>query len=110
MVAVRETFPRRSARYRASVNNDSEPALCVQGPSSQRTQIIRHIAELSQHSRVREIAGGRITSAAERDRAGMAHRFTEIVRTLYRGGWIRASMGSPTMMLLSATSNGNATK
>src|SRR5882672_2436403 len=28
-VAVRETVPRRSARYRATVNNDSEPALCV---------------------------------------------------------------------------------
>jgi hypothetical protein len=29
MVAVRETVPRRSARYRATVNNDSDPGLCV---------------------------------------------------------------------------------
>jgi hypothetical protein len=35
---------------------------------SQRTQIIRHDAELSQDSSIMEIASGRITSAAERDR------------------------------------------
>jgi hypothetical protein len=32
----------------------------------QRTQIIWHVAELSQHGRIAEIASSRITSAAER--------------------------------------------
>jgi hypothetical protein len=43
----------------------------VAGDNSQRTQILRHIAELSQHGRIAEIAGRRITSATERDRACM---------------------------------------
>jgi hypothetical protein len=44
MVAVRETVPRRSARYRASVNNDSEPALCVRVNRQNKPKIIRHDA------------------------------------------------------------------
>jgi hypothetical protein len=45
---------------------------------SQRTQIIRHFADLSQHSRILEIAGRRITSAAERDRTGMSATWDEL--------------------------------
>jgi hypothetical protein len=46
MVTARETVPRRcAARYTATVNNDSDPASCVR--SSQRTQVIRHIAEVA---------------------------------------------------------------
>ena len=52
---------------------------------SQRTQIIRHVAELSQHGRIVEIAGSRITSAAERDRTCMTQYFPKTLRTLYRG-------------------------
>jgi hypothetical protein len=64
-VAVRETVPRRSARYRATVNNDSDSALRPKR-SSQRIQIIRHVAELSQYGRIVEIAGsnGRIVEVA----------------------------------------------
>jgi hypothetical protein len=53
--------------------------------TSQRTQIIRHIAELSQHSRIAEIAGCWITGAAECDRASMTQYFPKTLRTLYRG-------------------------
>jgi len=40
--------------------------------SSQRTQIIRHVAELSQYGRIVKIAGSRIASATEPS-AGMAN-------------------------------------
>jgi hypothetical protein len=40
-------------------------------PSLQRTQIIRHIAELPDHLGITEIAGSRVTRAAECDRADM---------------------------------------
>ena len=51
---------------------------------SQRAQIIRHVAELSQHGRIAEIAGCRMTCAAERDRACMPQDFPKTLRTLYR--------------------------
>jgi hypothetical protein len=56
--------------------------------SSQRTQIIRHIAELSQHSRIAEIACSGIAGAAG-DRVGVAQHFPKTMRTLYGGcgGW-----------------------
>ena len=38
-------------------------------PTSQRTQVVRHVAELLDHLGVAEIAGGRITGAAERNGA-----------------------------------------
>jgi hypothetical protein len=40
----------------------------------QRTQIIWHVAELSQHSGIAEIPGRRITSATERAAAGVGGR------------------------------------
>ena len=43
----------------------------VRRDPSQRTQIIRHVTELSQHSRIAEIARRGITNAAECDRARM---------------------------------------
>src|ERR1700684_156865 len=57
--------------------------------SSQRTQIIRHVAKLSQHSGVVKVADSWIASATERDRACMAQDFPKTLRTLYRGcrGW-----------------------
>src|ERR1700677_4856889 len=53
--------------------------------SSQRTQIIRHVAKLSQHSGIAKVAGSWIASATERDRACMAQHFPETLSTLYRG-------------------------
>jgi hypothetical protein len=41
----------------------------------QRTQIIWHVAELSQHGRIAEIASSRITSAAERGCAAIDRVF-----------------------------------
>jgi hypothetical protein len=59
---------------------------CVIVPAtSQRPQIIRHVAELSQHSCIAEIAGRRITCATERDRTCMAQYLPKALRTLYRG-------------------------
>src|ERR1700730_3075052 len=58
---------------------------CNFAATSQRTQIIRHIAELSQHSRTAQIAALRITSATERDRSCMTQYFPKTLRTLYRG-------------------------
>jgi hypothetical protein len=57
--------------------------------SSQRTQIIRHVAKFSQHSGIVKVAGSRIARAAERDRACVAQHFPKTLRTLYRGcrGW-----------------------
>jgi hypothetical protein len=52
---------------------------------SQRTQIIRHVAEFSKHGRIVEIAGSWITSATERDRTCMTQYFPKTLRTLYRG-------------------------
>src|SRR5258706_7386412 len=52
---------------------------------SQSTQIIRHVADLSQHSRIAELAGRWITSATERNRACMAQYFPKTFCTLYRG-------------------------
>jgi hypothetical protein len=78
--------------------------------SSQRTQIIRHIPELAQHGRIAEIARGGSASTVERDRACMAQHFPETLRTLYRGDRAGHSIGSPTTMLSSPTSNGNSTK
>jgi hypothetical protein len=40
--------------------------------SSQRTQIVRHFAELADQLRVAKIPGGEIAAAAERDRADEA--------------------------------------
>jgi hypothetical protein len=54
-------------------------------PLSQRTQTIRHVAELSQHSRIAKIAGRWITSAAKRDRARMTQYLPKTFGTLYRG-------------------------
>jgi hypothetical protein len=49
--------------------------------TSQRTQIVRHVAELSQHSRIAEITRGRIARAAECDRACMTQYFPKTLRT-----------------------------
>ena len=40
-------------------------------PTSQRTQVVRHVAELLDHLGVAEIAGGWITRSAKRDRANV---------------------------------------
>ena len=57
---VARSFKRLRASMPQSVRRDP----------SQRTQIVRHVVELSQHiSRIAEIAGGRIAGAAKRDRA-----------------------------------------
>jgi hypothetical protein len=53
---------------------------------SQRTQIIRHVAELSQNSRIAEIAGRWVTSTAERDRSRVAQYSPKTLRTPYRSG------------------------
>jgi hypothetical protein len=53
---------------------------------SQRAQIIRHVAELLQDSRIAEIAGRWITSATKRDRSRMAQYFPKTLRTPYRSG------------------------
>ena len=53
--------------------------------ASQRTQIIRHVAELSQHRRIVEIAGRRIARATERDCTSMTQHFPRTLRPLYRG-------------------------
>jgi hypothetical protein len=53
--------------------------------SSQRTQIVRHVAEFSQHSGIVEFASGGITSSAECDRTGMAQYLPKTLRALYRG-------------------------
>jgi hypothetical protein len=45
---------------------------CINSFSSQRTQVIWHIAELPDHLGIAEIAGGKITGAAERDGADVA--------------------------------------
>jgi hypothetical protein len=50
----------------------------------QRTQIVRHVAELSDQLGVAEIAGGRITGAAECDRADMAY-INVVLLVAYRG-------------------------
>jgi hypothetical protein len=76
-----KTVQRRSARYRAIVNNDSDSA----ETPSKRTQIFRHVAELPQHGRIAEVAGSWIVGAAERNRARMAPHFPKTLRTLYRG-------------------------
>src|SRR5713226_8187784 len=55
----------RPARL-ATRATSSESAACP-CHALQRTQIIRHVAELSDHFGVAEIAGGRITGAAECD-------------------------------------------
>jgi hypothetical protein len=52
---------------------------------SQRTQIIWHVAELSQYGRIVEIAGSWIASPTERDRTCMTQYFPKTLRTLYRG-------------------------
>jgi hypothetical protein len=52
---------------------------------SQRTQIIRHVAEFPNDFGIAEIASRRITSATERDRACMTQYFPKTLRTLYRG-------------------------
>jgi hypothetical protein len=52
------------------------------GIRSQRTQIIRHIAELSDHLGIAEIARSRVTGAAECDRAEVASGGAQAVRTL----------------------------
>src|ERR1700730_8073833 len=64
------------------------PTLSLQA-RSQRAQIIRHIAELSDHLGVAEIAGGRITGAAECDCTCMTQYFARAFRTPYRccGAW-----------------------
>jgi hypothetical protein len=53
--------------------------------TSQLTQIIRHVPELSQHGRIAEIAGRWITGAAERDRTRMTQHFPKTLRALYCG-------------------------
>jgi hypothetical protein len=73
---------------------------------SQRTQIARHVAELSQHGRVMEIASSGITRAAERDRTCMAQR--PCARSI-AAAELGHSIGSPTTVP-SATSNDKATK
>src|SRR4030088_1251912 len=40
--------------------------------ASQRTEIVRHIAELLDHLGIAKIPGGRVARAAKRDRADMA--------------------------------------
>jgi hypothetical protein len=56
------------------------------GRHSQSTQIIRHIAELSQHSRIPEVSGSWIASATKRDRTCVTQHFPKTFRPLYRGG------------------------
>ena len=47
----------------------------------QRAQIFRHVAELSQHSRIAEIAGRRITGATECDCTGMTQYLAQAFGT-----------------------------
>jgi hypothetical protein len=77
---------------------------------SKHAQIIRHIAEFSQHGRIAEVAGGWITSAAERDRACMAQHFQRPCARSIAVAGLGHSIGSPTTTPPSAISNGNATK
>jgi hypothetical protein len=58
--------------------------------TSQRAQIIWHVAELSQHGRIAEIAGSRITSATERDRANVIFLARQRFGTHYRSVGIEA--------------------
>jgi hypothetical protein len=77
---------------------------------SQRAQIIRHIAELSQHGRIAEITRGWITCAAERDCACMTQYFPKTLGAFYSGSWAWTFNGFANNDAASATSNGNATK
>jgi hypothetical protein len=82
---------RYAKQFRDNLHDIEQPLIMTPnralrpGQSSQRTQVIRHDAELSQHGRAVEIAGRRITGAAERDRTGMAQYFPKTLRTFYRG-------------------------
>jgi hypothetical protein len=109
-VAVRETVPRRPARYRATVNNDPEPPLYVRVnhhnalKSSGTSPNFRNTVA----SWKSPVAGSPVRlSATERVWPSTFQR--PCARSIAAAG-LGHSIGSPTTTLLSATSNGNATK
>jgi hypothetical protein len=110
MVAVGETVPRRPARYRATVNNDSESALCVRVnrhnalKSSGTTPNFRNTVA----SRKSPVAGSpvRLNATAPVWPSPFQRPCARSIAAVGFGH----SIGSPITMLLSATSNGNATK
>jgi hypothetical protein len=83
----------------------------VRSTPSQRAQIVRHVAELSQHSRIAEIASSWITSPAKRDGTCVwPNTFQRPCARSIAAAGLGHSIGSPTTTLPSATSNGSATK